>query len=521
MKELTNRILAVVVASIIIFTTGLCVYYTALPRSLTALILTGAATICIALGIAVYMIRQFVILPLSRLRDYGKTLMENGSALPPKGAFGPDLGELAQTFGAAAAQLENKVALAGGLFNTLPLPCLAVDVNERLLFCTPALLKYFSLTDAPGQYLGQHVRQTPLSSSILEANLQNCLNTGDSLTFAMETPPGRYCLQPIRETQSAVIGVLALWEKPEETTEQPPSPKNTLSAAAPLAAEAQKLCMELVQQAETLCNRFELADRELKNHTSDSPLWSERMDSMEETLGSFATNTNETLNLAVQNTQHAQNGLTSLGKVLAELNELENQLHELHNGTQTLGEQARNISRIVAVINEIAEQTNLLALNAAIEAARAGESGKGFAIVADEVRKLAEKTTDATKDIGTVMDSIGKSSTENISKAQNATAAMRQASTLAGQSEDVLGDLVPNLGTTETRLRDLVDTSRELTAMGSELQSMQDDCARSTQEPATLLYELHNAVSTLAVKATTLQKKLSMLEEMSEFDTKP
>nr|WP_276202887.1 methyl-accepting chemotaxis protein [Arsukibacterium perlucidum] len=82
---------------------------------------------------------------------------------------------------------------------------------------------------------------------------------------------------------------------------------------------------------------------------------------------------------------------------------MSSQVAEANRNSQILSEQSKSITKIVTMISAIAEQTNLLALNAAIEAARAGESGRGFAVVADEVRNLASRTSEATREIGSVV----------------------------------------------------------------------------------------------------------------------
>ncbi|WP_277614007.1 methyl-accepting chemotaxis protein [Qipengyuania spongiae] len=56
----------------------------------------------------------------------------------------------------------------------------------------------------------------------------------------------------------------------------------------------------------------------------------------------------------------------------------------------------KQLSGIVATIDNLATQTTMLALNATIEAAHAGDKGLGFAVVASEVKKLAMDTRQAT-----------------------------------------------------------------------------------------------------------------------------
>lgn len=102
-----------------------------------------------------------------------------------------------------------------------------------------------------------------------------------------------------------------------------------------------------------------------------------------------------------------ENGNKAL-EILEELNNINDKtklaIESISNQTITTNESVQKIKQVTELITDIADETNLLSLNASIEAARAGEQGRGFAIVASQIQKLAEQSSEAAKQIETVVN---------------------------------------------------------------------------------------------------------------------
>ena len=167
---------------------------------------------------------------------------------------------------------------------------------------------------------------------------------------------------------------------------------------------------------------------------------------------------------------------------------------------------------------DIADQTNLLALNAAIEAARAGDAGRGFAVVADEVRKLAEKTMNATKEVGTAIAGIQHGTSDAITRVDRAVTKVGEATSLAENSGAAISEIVTMVETAGDQVRSIATAAEQQSATSEEINRSVGAISAIAAETAQAMTQSSQAVTDLAAQAQELNR---LIAELNAGDKAP
>jgi twitching motility protein PilJ len=210
----------------------------------------------------------------------------------------------------------------------------------------------------------------------------------------------------------------------------------------------------------------------------------ETAQSMASSMSAASEDALQSAQVARRSLEAAQKGASAVEDTIKGMNDIREKIQETSKRIKRLGESSQEIGEIVELISDITEQTNVLALNAAIQAASAGEAGRGFSVVAEEVQRLAERSAEATKQIGAIVKTIQTDTGDAVAAMENAT-------------------------------RDVVDGARLSETAGHELAEIE----RVSAETAKLIERISASTEVQAKAATQVAEKMKNILAITDRTT--
>jgi twitching motility protein PilJ len=132
----------------------------------------------------------------------------------------------------------------------------------------------------------------------------------------------------------------------------------------------------------------------------------ESFEQMTYSIQAVAENAHQAAEVAHIAATAAETGGAAIDTTVESILDLQTTVVKTADKVKVLGESSQQIAKVVSLVQQIALQTNLLAVNAGIEANRAGEGGEGFRVIAAQVGALATQSTNATREIEEVIETL-------------------------------------------------------------------------------------------------------------------
>lgn len=308
-----------------------------------------------------------------------------------------------------------------------------------------------------------------------------------------------------------IEGLRGIVSEMREGSDQIASASSQIAATAEQSAKSNEASATAVEEVTSTVHELSTNIQNVaKNTQNQSSSVSQTSSSIEEMVTSIArvSETAERLKVLSQKSMEAVNfGKDATGKSGDGIEEINKVITRSADTISILGTRAKDIGKIVEVIDDIAEQTNLLALNAAIEAARAGEQGLGFAVVAEEVRKLAERSASSTREISELISGIQQEAMDAVKHMENSTTIVKQGVSLSEEVKAALKKI-------EEAVSEVTKYSQEISAATQEQSAGSKQIAKAAENLNEITQEISSATEEQSSGTEQVVKTMEKMREM-------
>lgn len=255
----------------------------------------------------------------------------------------------------------------------------------------------------------------------------------------------------------------------------------------------------------TAMHLAEASEHQAQQITSASAAINEIAVSIDE----VSKNSSESADVAQRSVAIAANGADVVRRTIEGMDNIREQIQETSKRIKRLGESSQEIGDIVELINDIAEQTNILALNAAIQAASAGEAGRGFAVVADEVQRLAERSSNATKRIETLVQTIQADTNEAVISMEQTTSEVVNGARLAEDAGEALGEIEKVSHDLADLIQSISEAARQQSAAATNISGTMNVIQEITTQTSAGTSQTAESIGHLADLAAELRRSVA------------
>jgi methyl-accepting chemotaxis protein len=480
-----------------------------------------AVAAILGLAVVIALVIRLVIRPLRALSAFTEEIASGDYNATIEYPANDAIGDTIRAVRHMTGELKNKLGFSEGLLNGLTVPCVVMDLDEKITFINQQELDLFEKPGKPADYIGQSFGQFVYGEAAKKTSLHRCMREDCSILgqeTSGETPSGRHYdivvdSAPLKDFDGRIIGGFTLIKDMSVVREGERRTQAQHEQLLAVAQEAETIAAQVSSAAEQLSAQVEQSTRGTDVQRERIGETATAMEQMNATVFEVAKNASS----AAENADHAreksEEGAQLVAEVVSAINQIEKRSEELKGSMTQLGKQADGIGAIMQVIEDIADQTNLLALNAAIEAARAGEAGRGFAVVADEVRKLAEKTMDATKQVGQAVDDIQAGARRNISATEEAVTAVVESTELARRTGQAMEEIQALVQQSADQVRNIATAAEEQSATSEQVNRATDEINAIASETSRAMQESRQAIESLAALASRLNELIARMQD--------